>query len=229
MTKELEKVKDMDSKWKIKYPSRNIYIMRNHNWAFSAWEIAKIEKEINPGAKLLHIDFHDDYLDSQYKFQEIKTVSEAVRIGNELSICNFIKPAMQTGTIEKVYMIGDYEVRNTEEYMHSYTYNQFEAEHRRDFFQAGDNQSFILDLDLDFFNLHAHDFVSSYDSNPHLFSEEYIKRHLERLKQYDDECAWNIITVCISPEHCGGYKEAQTLLDLFIHSFDLENEEYIFW
>lgn len=225
----MKKVQDMDSLWKIKYPNRNIYIMRDHNWAFSAWEIGRLNKEINPGAKLLHVDFHDDYLEPQRKIPEINNEHRAVEVGSELSICEFIKSARKTGTIGKVYMVGDYEVRNKseQEYIHSYTFNQFEVEQRMNFFSGDEEQSFILDLDLDFFNLHAHNFVAAYNSNSYLYSGEYIRRHLERLKQYEEE--WNIITVCVSPEHCGGYRGAQKLLDIFLNIFDLESEAYIHW
>ncbi|AXI00038.1 hypothetical protein DV702_10085 [Sporosarcina sp. PTS2304] len=59
----MKMVKDMEASWKIKYPDRKIHLMIDHNWAFSAWELGRIKKEILPGARLLNVDFHDDYCD----------------------------------------------------------------------------------------------------------------------------------------------------------------------
>lgn len=224
----MKKVKDMDNTWKIKYPSRNIYIIRDHNWAFSAWEIGRLNKTIEPGARLLHVDFHDDYLEPLKEIPEVKTEKDALRIGEKLQIFEFIRAGEKTDTIKEVYMIGDYD-SPPDEVVHSYTLNQFENEHRMEFFRP-ENQSFILDLDLDFFNLHAHQSIgNNYNDNPFRYSDEYIKKQLERLKQYDDEGYWNLITVCISPEHCGGYQAAQQILDIFLKSFELNDEEYTCW
>ncbi|UAL46797.1 UPF0489 family protein [Sutcliffiella horikoshii] len=219
------KVKDMPNTWKIKYPKRKIYLMRDHNWAFSAWEISRLNGEILPGARLLHVDFHDDYWDPEETI-EINTEQDAILAGKKLNIAEFIKAAESTGTIKDVYMIGDYSMATQKKVVHSYSYYQFENEHRLNFFQP-ENQSFILDLDLDFFNIHAHNSISAYNSNPYLYSDEYIKKHLERFKQYVD--CWDIITVCISPEHCGGNEAAQHLLDLFLEVFELTNEPFIKW
>ncbi|WP_221568697.1 hypothetical protein [Alkalihalobacillus sp. TS-13] len=93
-----------------------------------------------------------------------------------------------------------------------------------------ENQSLVLDLDLDFFNLHAyHNIENNFNGNPYRYSDEYIKRHLNRFKQYDDEGAWDLITVCISSEHCGGYQTAQEIFDLFLEIFELKEEEYYNW
>lgn len=224
----MEKVEEMERTWKIKYPKRNICIMRDHNWAFSAWEISRLTNEIDMGAKVLHVDFHDDYCDPNEKIEEIKTKEEALKVGEELEIFEFIKAAKKTGTIKDVYMIGDYKMPPGD-VIHSYTYNQFENEHRMNFFQAED-QSYILDLDLDFFNLHAyHNIEKNFDNNPFRYSAAYIRKQLEAFKQYEDEGVWDLITVCISPEHCGGSETAQEILDIFIDFFDLKDEDYVYW
>lgn len=222
----LKKVKDMESSWKIKYPNHKIYLMRDHNWAFSAWEIGRINKEIMSGARLLHVDFHDDYCDPMHEIKTIETEQHALQIGESLEIFDFIKASQQTGTVKDVYTIGDYDMPPDEVY-HSYTYNQFENEHRKEFFNSG-SQSLILDLDLDYFNLHAYKNIKkNYDDNPFRYSDEFIRKQLEFLKQYEDE--WNLITVCISPEHCGGYQTAQEILDIFLEFFNLNNADYIHW
>lgn len=223
----MEKVVEMENSWKIKYPTRNIYLMRNHNWAFSAWEIGRLNNEITPNARLLHVDFHDDYFDpiDKYKSYDIKTREEAIIAGYNLNINDFIKPAKQNGTIGEIYMVGDYNNPPCDVY-HSYTYHQFENEHKLEFFSK-ENCSFILDLDLDFFNINSYNAIEYSGNNPCLYSEEYINKHLEQLIQYKD--SWDLITVCISPEHCGGNEAAQYLLDLLIEKFNLKEENYIYW
>lgn len=222
----LKKVRDMESSWKIKYPNHKIYLMRDHNWAFSAWEIGRINTEIMSGARLLHVDFHDDYCDPMQEIKTIETEQDALQIGESLEIFDFIKASQQTGTVKDVYTIGDYDMPPDEVY-HSYTYNQFENEYRMEFFNSG-NQSLILDLDLDYFNLHAYKNIEkNYNDNPFRYSDEFIRKQLEFLKQYEDE--WDLITVCISPEHCGGYQTAQEILDIFLEFFNLNNADYIHW
>ncbi len=226
MTEELKKVKDMEASWKIIYPDRKIYLMRNHNWAFSAWELGRIKKEIQPGARLLHVDFHDDYCDPSQVIHKIDTEQDALQAGEGLEIFDFIRAAQQTGTIKDVYTIGDYD-RPPDEVCHSYTLNQFENEYRMEFFNS-ESQSLILDLDLDFFNLHAYrNIEKNYDDNPFRYSDEFIRKQLGYFRQYND--VWDLLTVCISPEHCGGYQTAQEILDIFLECFDLNNEEYIQW
>lgn len=201
--------------------------MRDHNWAFSAWEISRLNNEILPGARLLHVDFHDDYCETGNRIDEIKTVEDAILAGGKLEIFDFIKAAESTGTIQDVYMIGDYDRHPSPNVIHSYTFYQFENEHRLKFFQP-ENQSMVLDLDLDFFNLHAHHSIgANYNKNSFLYSDEYIIKQLVSLKRYEE--SWNIITVCISPEYCGGNEAAQHLLDLFLEAFELSNEPYIEW
>lgn len=223
----LEKVKHMSSSWKIKYPKRNIYIMRDHNWAFSAWEIARLNKTIMTNARLLHVDFHDDYFDPDLDIEIIETKKQAINVGESLSINNFIKASIQTGTIKDVYTIGDY-TKPSSEVIHSYTYHHFEDEHRLEFFSS-ENQSFILDIDLDFFNLHAHSCIGSCNlgNNPFKYSDEFIKQQLNLYKNYEDE--WDLITVCISPMHCGGGDTAQKILNIFLETFDLKDEYYEYW
>jgi hypothetical protein len=224
----MKNINDMNSKWKIKYLVHNIYIMKNHNWAFSAWEFARLENKIKSGATLLHVDFHDDYCKPLEKVRKVETKEEALRIGEELEIFEFIKAAEGIGTIKDIYMIGDYN-SPPEGVFHAYTLNQFENEYRMKFFN-NENTSFILDLDLDFFNLHAYQGIErNYDDNPFRYSNEYIKHHMERFKQYYDDGDLDLITVSISPEHCGGAKTSQEILDIFLEVFELANEQFISW
>ncbi|MDQ0884762.1 UPF0489 family protein [Peribacillus sp. V2I11] len=225
----MEKVKNMDKGWKVRFPTKNIYVMRDHNWAFSAWEIGRLNKEIKSGAKLLHVDFHDDYLapSSEKNISDIHSKEKALQVGAELDIFDFIIPAEETGTVKEVYMIGDFEKPSNEVY-HAYTYNHFMDEHRKEFVKDDEHHSYILDLDLDFFNLHAYKNISNnWGSNPYLYSEEFIRNQLNKLK--NNLVEWDLITVSISPEHCGGNEPAQELFDIFLDVFELKDEEFVNW
>lgn len=224
----MEKVKDMNNDWKIKYPGKNIYVMRDHNWSFSAWEIGRLNHEVASETKLLHVDFHDDFLEptSDIDVSNIRSEKEALDIASQFEIFEFIKPSIRTGTIGEVYMVGDYDRPPTGVH-HSYTFNQFENEYRKCFFTNDEKHSYILDLDLDFFDTNCHRFSEGkYDGSPHHYSETYIKNQLAALKNYTD---WDLITVCISPEYCGGDEGGQYLLDMFIEVFELEEEKFIYW
>ncbi|MEH6945692.1 UPF0489 family protein [Bacillus sp. JJ634] len=55
------------SDWKIHLPERNIYIMKDHSWALSAWEYERLKGNINPDSLLLHFDYHlDDVADGLF-------------------------------------------------------------------------------------------------------------------------------------------------------------------
>lgn len=49
---------------RICFPEKRIYIMRDHNWAYYAWDIAKSLGYIRNESSLIHVDSHlDDYCD----------------------------------------------------------------------------------------------------------------------------------------------------------------------
>jgi hypothetical protein len=93
---------EFDSEFRICFPEQKIFISRDHNWAFSAWEIGRLRNYINPGATVVHIDGHLDYLDPMCEIEQITTEREAINFGRNLGIAEFILPALQTGTVGKV-------------------------------------------------------------------------------------------------------------------------------
>ena len=80
----------------------------------------------------------------------------------------------------------------------------------------------ILDIDLDFFNLNQ----ENYDDNPCLLPHYEIKRVLTDLKKC---CDWDVVTVALSPEHCGGNKPCESLLGIFLDVFELDLKDVIKW
>ncbi len=95
-------------------------------------------------------------------------------------------------------------------------------EHEKEqFFISIDKKSTILDLDLDYFND-----SNIWGENPNLKNEEQIVRNLEYLKNLNE---WDVITVALSPEYCGGEDACNYLFELFLECFNIDENELIDW
>ncbi|WP_255310461.1 UPF0489 family protein [Bacillus wiedmannii] len=171
---------ELDKKYRIYFPDRKIFIFTQHNWAFSAWEIGRLRNYIKPGATVVHIDAHLDYLDPLQEIGPITNESEAIAIDGNLDIAEFIIPAMQTGTVGNVFMISNDSIEIDEDIKveRAYTLKHYEHVYRRKWFDNTVGKSVILDLDLDFFNLN----YSDYNCNSVLLPEQLIKDQLEFIK-----------------------------------------------
>ncbi|PFE28522.1 hypothetical protein CN279_04725 [Bacillus anthracis] len=49
-----------DDKWKVVFPKEKVFIMKHHNWAFVAWDLARDLGWIKENATLVHVDQHLD-------------------------------------------------------------------------------------------------------------------------------------------------------------------------
>lgn len=216
---------EFDSEYRICFPDQKIFISRDHNWAFSAWEIGRLRKYIKPGATLVHIDGHLDFVDPMCDIVQISTEREAVNFGRKLGIAEFIIPALQTGTVGNVFMICNDSVDISEDVSveRAYTLNHYEHSYRRNWFDDTEGKSVILDLDLDFFNYNYRD----YDCNPIHLPEALIRHQLNHMKEYMWD--WDMITVALSPEFCGGKQQSEYLLGIFLDEFGLNIEKAELW
>lgn len=214
----------LNDNFRICFPKVKVYISRDHNWAFAAWEIGRLRGDIKPGATIIHIDGHVDYIDPEIEIEEILTEEDARAIGRSLGIAEFIIPAQKTGTIENVLMISNDGVDITDTQVErAYSLNHYEQEFRRKWFEQTEGKSVILDLDLDFFNLNYQDL----GCNPILLPETLIRQQLINIKNYMWD--WDMITVALSPDYCGGQEVSEYLLDLFLDVFQLDKSEAIPW
>ncbi|MEK4497429.1 UPF0489 family protein [Bacillus sp. FSL R12-0069] len=216
---------ELDKKYRIYFPDRKIFIFTQHNWAFSAWEIGRLRNYIKPGATVVHIDAHLDYLEPLQQIAPITTEDEAITIGSNLEIAEFIIPAIQNGTVDKVFMISNdsVEIGEDKKIERAYTLNHYEHAYRRKWFDNTLEKNVILDLDLDFFNLNYRD----YNYNSVLLPEQLIKNQLEFIK--NSMWNWDMITVALSPEHCGGEEVCKHIFRLFLDVFKLDLDEAIPW
>lgn len=83
------------------------------------------------------------------------------------------------------------------------------------------DNSLILNLDLDFFN--EGDF---YGRNPKLKTDQEVVESLSYLKSLYD---WDLITVALSSEYCGGEEACYHLFELFLDVFELDLKNGLSW
>lgn len=229
--------------------------MRQHNWAFAAWEIERLKGTLQPQSLLVHVDAHlDDTPDGVFVpgLLEAKSVEQIMAVaqghdyasGHEcppdcMQIDNFIWAGVARDTIGETLFVShqDDEVLSLDMLRHdavqkrnencqniiaqlptdcTYTHQRF-----RDvgsFLREVDpstwspGQTKILDLDLDYFNM-------SQDTTPRLLPREDIRASLQALRRF---CPWDVITVALSPEYCGGSEETAFLLTQFLETFEIE-------
>ncbi|MBO3789594.1 hypothetical protein FH505_10680 [Bacillus velezensis] len=211
--------------YRISFPNKKIFIMRDHNFAFAAWEIGRLRGDIQPGASLIHIDAHLDYCDNPVNAKGIDSELKAKEVASQLDVSEFILPAQRIGTIKKCFTISDdsVHIEQNDTFQRAYSYNHYEQNLRHRWYKETEGTSVILDLDLDFFNKNFND----YNSNAVLLPEDSIITQLENIR--DNMWVWDMITVALSPEYCGGERESDYLFELFLNVFGLNIEEAVSW
>ncbi|RNB89481.1 hypothetical protein EDM56_09790 [Brevibacillus fluminis] len=243
-----------DFNWKICFPEQRIYLMRQHNWAFAAWEIERLKGALDARSFLVHVDAHlDDTPDGVFVagLKEAASVEQllAVAQGHDytsgqvcppdvMQIDNFIWAAVARDTIGETIFVS-----HQEEEVLSLAQIRQEATQKRNencqsiiaklppdcaytderfldiesFLDGFDRErlhrgrTVILDLDLDYFNV-------SRGEEAKLLPDAQIRAYLQALREL---WLWDVITVAISPEYCGGKQQAAHLLGLFLESFSL--------
>ncbi|MED4784712.1 UPF0489 family protein [Brevibacillus choshinensis] len=241
--------------WKVVFPEQRMYIMRQHNWAFAAWEIERLKGNLRQQSLLVHVDAHlDDTPDGVFVpgLLEAKSVEQIMTVaqGHDyasgqacpqdcMQIDNFIWASVARDTIGETIFVShqDDEVLSLEmlryDAIHkrnencqniiaklsagcTYTHQRF-----RDLLsflsdvdqkQWDTQQTKILDIDLDYFNL-------SEDVTPRLQPIEEIRASLHTLRNL---CQWDVITIALSPEYCGGEEEAAYILSAFMEAFEID-------
>ncbi|MET2871832.1 UPF0489 family protein [Exiguobacterium profundum] len=135
--------------WKVQIPQKKMYLMKDHSWAFAAWEYERIEGTIGSDSVLLHVDAHlDDVADGlevsgmmeaknkEELFSLIRTNEELYsgRLNKtKIQIDNFIWPSFARGTIGSMFVVArqdqhDFASWMLEETKNNYTRNDLEKE-----------------------------------------------------------------------------------------------------
>lgn len=249
--------------WKVWYPEKRIYLMRQHNWAFAAWELEKARGNLMKHSLLVHVDAHlDDTPDGVFVtgLHEANTEEEilAVAKGHDyaqsgaapshcMQIDNFIWASVARGTIGETIFVShqDEEVLSldvlfneaflkgndncmeilsklpegcTYQHQRYLDIQSFLSGVTLDSHQMA--QTKILDIDLDYFNL------SKQFDCPQFLPKDDIQKSLQDLRNFTK---WDVITVALSPEFCGGNETVKLLLDIFLQVFELELSVAVEW
>ncbi|GAA4879697.1 hypothetical protein GCM10023310_69840 [Paenibacillus vulneris] len=241
--------------WKVHTLNKKIYLMRDHNWAFAAWEIAKLEGEIRDKSLVVHVDSHfDDVTDglSVKGLHDAKTIEEIISVSrsfdrslgqippsNIMHIDNFIWASVGRGTVEEVIHVSkDNQELNTLSDLEWYYVDKLpkDCNYRTKLFKNCDaffeefsqvrfsefvgDRTVILDFDIDTFN----QLDSTIRSD--LVPESEVRLCVQKLL---DLYPWDLITIAISPDYCGGTEEAAYLLNIVLDEFNLRIEDMVLW
>lgn len=239
-----------DKEYRVCFPEKNIFISRDHNWAFAAWELCKLYEYVEKNATLVHVDAHLDDVWDGIKVKglnDIENIDQAREVTRKLNIDNFIWAGFSTDAIDNVIYVArqnignqdpfdfvdwDFSLAEIEPVLKLLEKKKYEGvrvdfiEEFKELFEAGDlekylkNKAVILDLDLDYFNLSDDTF------EPNLMDDEKIKADLEYLRDLYD---WDLITVALSPIYCGGEMSCWHIYELFLEVFDLKLSEAEIW
>ncbi|MEK5149058.1 UPF0489 family protein [Psychrobacillus sp. FSL K6-4615] len=224
---------------KIFFPEKNIYLMDNHKWAFYIWELAREKSIINPNATLIHVDAHLDdcpfVLQDNPEYLEINELSTLKEFTeNHITYDTFIWPAFGRATIDNIIYVSDFYNEPFEEWATDFvkgrTYKGLRVRSMSQFKNSVEDgqvepyvndNSLILNLDLDFFNEE-----NFYGGKPKLMSDNEVFNSLTYLKEV---YKWELITVALSPECCGGEEASNHLLDIFVDVFDIDLAKSLSW
>ncbi len=110
-------------------------VFDNHNHALYFWHEARERLIVGPKNTLIHIDEHSDLWDNVNDIQKESTLEDIFHFTNyQCNVGNYIQPALREGIVERVLRIED--TIGMEKYAS---------------YQKREDESIILNLDLDFF------------------------------------------------------------------------------
>ena len=230
----------MCSKWLIPFKGENtssvyndnflwndkkIYIMDNHRLATWCW-LKEINK--NENYNLFHVDKHFDLLDSRLAewiaqsenldqlslsdYQILSYDSESpskinckvFRFDNYLPI--FL--SLYSDSVKKCYWATHFE-GDEPSWKQSLNVYPWELGESFDFWINDSKEPWIINLDLDyFFYTHREKEEEKYEL---MFSGKFISQLFSDIKKNIDNKKISVLTIALSPECCGGWKNAKKL------------------
>ncbi len=135
--------------------NKDIFLFDNHNHAFFFWMAAFLQKILEPGLKLIHVDMHSDMHKPPFFFpfelDQTFTLKDVFEYTNfTLNVATFITPALRLGLFSDVEVVDS-------------TFS----------FENTIPEKFVLDIDLDVFAPEME--YIGYDKKM-----EKIKRYIEK-------------------------------------------------
>jgi hypothetical protein len=239
--------------YRICFPKAQVYVSRNHQWAFAAWAMGKKSGTLGTKVSLLHVDAHlDDTWDGVVVegLREMNDDQDYLEVASKLEIDNFIWAGFAAKLIDHIVYVSPKDVDESDpfdlsawnlegkqlkpikELLTEREYKGLRFESILDFKQQlmnGSTQQQIFDLsnsvilDLDL------DVFKLNLHNPEdsaLMLEVQIKEELTFLKELHP---YDMITVALSPSFCGGEKNSKWLYGLFLEVFQLKLSDSVQW
>ncbi|HCG4535928.1 TPA: UPF0489 family protein [Salmonella enterica subsp. enterica serovar Typhi str. AG3] len=240
-----------DDTWKVVFPEEKVFLMKHHNWAFVAWDIARDKGWIKNNSNLFHVDQHLDAaidgaavpgLLQASGLKELSSLTKSL-YGNDqyVGTDNFIWAGFARETIKTIVYVSPEEADDLLDIDSHYLYLQNHLSRNRieelNVYRWESMESFevakqfklmrSLDdnssfiLDLDL-DFFAVQSENEYGHTCYVLKDiAEIRSDLIFLKQI---YKWDLITVALSPEdwHIGGPDNAQTVLEVFLDVFQLD-------
>ncbi|TKI31146.1 peptide arginase family protein [Bacillus mycoides] len=248
-----------DDKWKVVFPEEKVFIMKHHNWAFTAWDLARDKGWIKNNSTLVHVDQHlDAAIDGAMVpgILEAKGLDELSKLTKErygstdfVGTDNFIWAGFARGTIQTIVYVSPEEPREPlfdserqfrnlqgalgkeriEELMGTQRSSLEMLESTK---ERGYMEVYTLNrsLILDLdLDFFAYKTETETGNTIYVLKDESEIR--ENLKTLKQIYNWDIITVALSPEvhHIGGIDNALYVLNLFLEEFNLDLKQGKSW
>ncbi|WMX57462.1 UPF0489 family protein [Peribacillus sp. R9-11] len=241
-----------DDNWKIVFPDRKIFIMKHHNWAFVAWDIARDKGWIRDNSTLFHVDQHlDAAIDgamvpgvlNKKGLKELSKITQSL-YGNKsyVGTDNFIWAGFARKTIQNVIYVSpenpiddlfdiDSHSHHLKDHLSQKRIEQFAGYHWRSMETFEYSQEKKINdiftngntLILDL-DLDFFAYESKTDTE-HTCYKLKDKEEIQRdLRVLKDMYVWDAITIALSPEdyHIGGPNNAEFVLNLFLEEFQVD-------
>jgi len=209
----------------------NIYIMDNHRAALWCWfqHLSKDSK-----ISYFHIDRHTDALESEIDGL-VEACPDLWLIGIDDYLSKIYEKIMGDDVLlfrwdnySSIFLKKYKDLVNDSFFV---THNEgdepsFCDSQKKDVFSLANNLSYWLDdtnnqwifnLDLDYFF-----YTSGYDEYSQLLSDEYIKQVFIAIKKLLDEDKILCLTICLSPEFCGSWEEAERVCSIGVRILGLD-------
>ncbi|PEF43874.1 hypothetical protein CON22_24995 [Bacillus cereus] len=241
-----------DDKWKVVFPEEKVFIMKHHNWAFVAWDLARDKGWIKDNATLIHVDQHlDAAIDGAMVpgIKKARGIEELSKLTKErygstdfVGTDNFIWAGFARETVQTIVYVSPEDPReplfDSERQFRNLQGALNEERIKELFGVQWDSLEMLKDTKergiMDVFTSN-HSLILDLDLDFFAYKTEtetgntvYVLKdesEIRRsLKTLKEIYNWDIITVALSPEDChiGGTDNALYVLNLFLEGFNLD-------
>lgn len=212
----------------------NIYIMDNHRAALWCW-FQHLEPTLKYG--YFHIDKHsdalrsrldewvglcpdmfnvniDDYLDKVYRIDTVGGEIPLFRWDNYASIFLAKYGAMISRCMFATHGVGDDPVHGSVQ-----NYNIWDLPGNMNYWLEDEPEQWIVNIDLDYFF-----YKSDFNSFEYLVSDDYLEQLFSAIKLQLNNGRLASLTICLSPECCGGWEASEKICSKVVELLDIEFE-----